>query len=283
MENRYSDRLKRKGYRFPVFFAIVLTLLITSGCEHFSVDSEDNNPNGEVASFSFDKEIGKWSENGTCCTWSATLSDLVKRSGTKSIRFELRQGDVVDKIPHAELGMAPSKSKEGWFAFSVYFPAEFERDTIEESIVQWQSLPDFSAGETWRSPPLVLGVLNDSLVLEIRSDSKKITSQGKYSFERVNLGPLDKETWLDWVFHVRWAYDNTGIIEVWKNDKMVLSRINAPNSFNDDMYPYLKIGLYKWGWLENLKTKINSRAIYIDDVTVGNEKSGYDKVYPGHL
>jgi hypothetical protein len=274
--------------RWVKYFVISCTSMLFWNCEHLDLSEEGSNgtqpglPSTIIADYNFDKEIGDWYERNTCCDWSATLSDTIKRAGAKSVRIELKKGDMVKGSPWSEFGLSPNKNKEEWYAFSVYFPKSFVKDTMEESIVQWQSLPDFAEGETWRSPPLLFGVLNDSLVLEIRSDSRKVNQQGQYTFERLNLGPVEKENWLDWVFRIRWAYDNTGIIEVWKNGTSVLKRINVPNSYNDNMYPYFKIGLYKWGWGQKTKTVTNSRVIYIDEITVGNENSGYDKVFAGH-
>jgi hypothetical protein len=280
------------GFRFSLWIARIIiscVSLLFWNCEHLDLAAEDppvappGLADNILASYNFDAGVGEWYERNTCCDWSATLNDSIKRAGANSMRVELRKGDLIKGTPWSEFGLSPNKNQEEWFAFSVYFPASFVKDTMEESIVQWQSLPDFSLGETWRSPPLLFGVLNDSLVLEIRTDSRKITQQGEYAFERLNLGPVEKMNWLDWVFHIRWAYDNTGIIEIWKNGTLVMTRIGKPNSYNDAMYPYFKIGLYKWGWGQKVKTAVNSRVIFIDEIKVGNENSGYDKVFAGHL
>jgi hypothetical protein len=195
---------------------------------------------------------------------------------------ELRRNDVTFGL-RSQYGRAPNKNKEGWFGFSLYFPKSFVKDSIEESIVEWQALPDFSSGEQWRSAPLFLGVVDDRVVLEIRTDDKKVTEQYVYKFTRIDLGPLDKEVWSDWVMHIRWAYDNTGIVEVWKDKQLVVSRLGMPNSYNDATYPYLKVGINKWDWEKIASPKINVRAVYVDEVTIGNEISGFDKVNPARF
>jgi hypothetical protein len=280
-----NGRIAYDRFGFPILAACLF--LAISGCEHFGFgdnkDKEDQVVPSGVVKYGLDSEIGVWAERSTCCPWSAVLTDSIKRGGTQSLRMELRKGDLVGEEPKSEFGFGPSQSKEGWYAFSVYFPVSFARDTIEESIAQWQSLPDFAAGEQWRSPPLLLGVLDDSLVLEIRTDSKKVTEQGRYTFTRLNLGALDKGAWQDWVFHIRWAYDYSGSIEVWKNKELILSRVNERNSYNDDLYPYLKMGLYKWGWSRDEKVDVSTRVIFIDEVAVGDERSSFNKVLPGGL
>ncbi|MCE7066601.1 polysaccharide lyase [Dyadobacter sp. CY326] len=231
-----------------------------------------------LVSYHFDQEIGNWYENSTCCPWSITLNKSIKRAGTSSMKVELQRQDTPNDH-RAELGQAPNMNKEGWYGFSVYFPSSFVKESIEESIVQWNSLPDLKEGESWRSAPLFLGVLNDRFVLEIRSDAKRITNHD-FSFTRLDLGPVDKETWHDWVFHIKWAYDNTGIIEVWKDKKQVLSRLNQPNSYNDAMFPYFKIGIYKWDWSTKSTEGINSRTMYVDEIAIGNQNADLNKVSP---
>ncbi|MCE7066596.1 polysaccharide lyase [Dyadobacter sp. CY326] len=233
-----------------------------------------------IAHHNFDNQIAKWYETSLANSWSAQTSDSVKRTGAKSVRFELRRQDAAFEF-RSQLGRAPNQNKEGWFGFSLYFPAAFTRDSLEESIVEWQELPDFSEGEKWRSAPLFLGVMNDRFVLEVRTDSNRVTQQYNDNFTRVDLGPVQKDRWLDWVFHIKWAFDNTGIVEVWNQNKLVFSRIGKGNRYNDATYPYFKIGINKWDWKKSGNGMVNSRVVFADEVTVGNAKASYKDVYPG--
>ncbi|TLV03230.1 polysaccharide lyase [Dyadobacter luticola] len=236
-----------------------------------------------LAYHSFESGLGNWFESSTCCSWSAATTTEIKRAGNHSARFELRRKDSMYEY-QAQLARAPNKNKEGWFGFSLYFPSTFTPDSLEEGIVHWQSLPDFAMGEEWRSPPLLLGVLRDSLVLEIRTDPKQVTKQGDGTFTRITLGKLDKDSWLDWVFHIKWAYDETGVLEVWKNGVPIVSRLHHPNTYNDVKFPYVKIGVGKWDWATastTISPLISERVVYIDEVTIGKENASFDKVKPG--
>jgi hypothetical protein len=267
-------------------------------CERLGISKKKHEPtkpevaNDTIAHFDFEHGIGEWPEKVVCCPWSAKLDSSVSRGGKKSLRFEIQEASFTKEQkntligPEAVYGLIPNDVKEGWFAFSVLFPQTFTKDTIEESIVSWQSLPDFDAGEEWRSPPLLLGVLNDSLVLEIRSDHNLVTRPNEYTFERFNLGPVARDKWLDWVFHIKWAYDNTGKIEVWKNDALVFQRLNQPNSYYDRKFPYFKIGILRIGWTNapgSVNTRVSGsdepRIIFVDDITVGNAKLDYNHVH----
>ena len=285
-----SSKLSRHILTFSVLFSLF------SGCKN--PDVVDQNPKGSglteaesnarnagtlsddepIRRYHFDNEIGNWYENSTCCPWSITLNNDTKRAGTGSLKVELKREDTPNDH-RAELGCSPNMNKEGWFGFSLYFPSSFAKESIEESIVQWNSLPDLKEGETWRSAPLFLGVLNDRYVLEIRSDANRITTHD-FSFTRLDLGPVEKETWHDWVFHIKWAYDNTGVIEVWKNGQLILSRLNQPNSYNDAMYPYFKVGIYKWDWTTKATAGIDSRTMFVDEISIGNHTADFKKVSP---
>ncbi|CAG5068551.1 hypothetical protein DYBT9623_01282 [Dyadobacter sp. CECT 9623] len=227
--------------------------------------------------YSFDNEMGDWYEKAICCSWSATVDRKVKRAGTGALKFELRRGDLPNGA-RTELGEAPNHNPEGWYAFSMYLPNTFVKDPIEESIVQWQSLPDFAAGEGWRSPPMLLGVLDDRFVLEIRSDANKVTIQDHFTFTRIDLGPVDKDKWLDWVFHVKWSHDNNGVVEVWRNSKLILKRENQPNFYNDEHFPYFKVGIYKWEWSNMARGANQIRSMYVDEIKIGSQSANYNTV-----
>ncbi|SKC18993.1 polysaccharide lyase [Dyadobacter psychrophilus] len=277
------------GSRFKLILLFVC-LNVLSACKMMHLEDKeivDKDPDiiypldsFVIAYHNFDSKIAKWYESSLCCSWSGQSSDSVKRAGAKSVRFELRKNDSSLGF-RSQLARAPNKNREGWFGFSLYFPKAFVKDSLEESIVEWQALPDFSSGENWRSAPLFLGVLEDHFVLEIRTDSNKVTPQYKYDFKRIDLGPVTKERWIDWVFHIRWAHDNTGIIEVWKNKEPVFSLMGQPNTYNDSTFPYFKVGISKWDWERPGNVRVNNRVIFVDEITIGNDKASYGKVEPG--
>lgn len=101
------------------------------------------------------------------------------------------------------------------------------------------------------------------------------------SFERIDLGLVTKSRWTDFVFHIKWAHNNTGVVELWRNDKLIYSRYNRANSFNDVLAPYFKIGVYKWEWEGISRSVSTERTLYIDEVRIGNDKATYNDVFPG--
>ncbi|WP_091979686.1 heparin lyase I family protein [Pseudoalteromonas denitrificans] len=81
------------------------------------------------------------------------------------------------------------------------------------------------------------------------------------------LGAYKVAQWSTWKFHIIWSHLNNGLIEVWKDNKQVISH-QGPNCFNDNLGPYFKIGLYK-GWKNNSnQSKVSQRTLYFDDITI---------------
>lgn len=229
--------------------------------------------------FDFDTNLGPWYEKSLPAAWSAFLHPSPSRKGKSSLRFELRRTD--SKFGYrTEIGQEPDTEKEKWFGFSNYFPAQYIKDPLGECIVQLQAHPDVKSGESWRSPPVALMIVNDRFVLDLRSDANAIT-RSEPKLTRIDLGPVKKEVWNDWVIHAKWAWDNTGILEVWKDNELIISRKNTPNCYNDLTYPYFKMGIYKWEWASRSTPSVQKRVYFADEVTIATGSSEYSKVYPG--
>jgi hypothetical protein len=106
------------------------------------------------------------------------------------------------------------------------------------------------------------------------------TNDTKDGEKKFDLGPVEKGKWNDWVFHINFSYKADGVLEIYKNKVKVLSYY-GPNSFNDKVYPYFKIGIYKWGWNGWASySPENKRVLYYDEVRIGNKSANVDEVSP---
>ena len=223
-----------------------------------------------------------------CCDYSITLSDSVARSGKKSVRFDLFRTDPdVSKSKRAEMVRMPENASERWYGMSIFFPKDFQIDSVDELVEQWQDVPDFKLGETWRSPSISLTFKKDKWDVNVAWDERAVNADtlGHISYEgqkKYEVGNIVAGKWTDWVFHMKFAYDSTGVLEVWKNGQSVVQR-NGPNFYNDQHYPYQKIGIYKYRWHDRQAIKsINTRRVYFyDEIRVGNENATYKDVAPG--
>lgn len=182
-------------------------------------------------------------EQGNLAQWSAidALPDRIEtvhdpvRSGKWAARFEIRPGDTVSHGQRAELSYRSGEfpGVETWWGWSVYFPAGFEpgRWTV---FTQWHDDP---AGQY--APPVLFEVIDDSILFLVRG--------GVPPAEPAvwNLGKVERGRWYDFVFHVRWASDSTGFVELWKDGKRVVPKTNLPTIYLGKPN-YLKVGNYRY-------------------------------------
>ena len=177
-----------------------------------------------------------------------------------------------------------NQEKERWFGFSVYLPEDWKTITFPGSDILFQihERPDRELGEDWRSPPLYLRVDGDKMEWRIRWDSKEFSKGNEAEgTATVYSGPLVKGKWVDWVVHVRWSYQQDGLVEVWRDGKKETTH-RGPNCYNDQREMYLKIGNYHTGspgklWPDGLKQRVS----YFDEVRMGGPQATYADVAPG--
>ncbi|RYZ99533.1 MAG: hypothetical protein EOP47_16530 [Sphingobacteriaceae bacterium] len=226
--------------------------------------------------------ITKWYEKAFLQLWSGNIVADHVRVGTGALKVQVIRGLDILNGPRAELGMPPATAEaEAWYGFSHFIPKEYTNDPATEVLNQWQAKPDLDLGEAWRSPPLALEIKADRYKIAIRWSDLKITTPESIGVDYLDIAPVEHGVWVDWVFHVKWG-SKSGTLQVWKNGKLILDRINKPIGYNDKLYPYFKAGIYKWEW-STIGTKSTStdRTYYIDEIRIGNSAATYDDVFPG--
>lgn len=225
----------------------------------------------------------KWIKE-ICRPSALQISNAVPpRKGSASARFEFTKSDVLNYNGYvrAEIRQGSETDGERWYGFSNYLPGDFVTDPLAEKIAQWHEVPDWDLGENWRSPPISFGIENGRYYVQVLWAAAAVnTNNSKDGERKVDLGPVDKNKWNDWVFHIRFSYKSDGILEIWKNKVKVFS-MSGPNSFNDQHYPYFKIGIYKWGWNGWASySPEDKRVLYVDEVRIGNRNSNLNEVSP---
>jgi Polysaccharide lyase len=227
-----------------------------------------------------------WPGLDTCCSYSIVRTDSISRKGTYSARVE------VDKIlPPPGIGYRaelvtntePVPNVERWYGFSIYLPNNFASDSADEILAQWHDTPDVDRGETSRSPPISLQITKKQWHLNIIWASNPVnTNLTRSGDAAVNLGDCILGQWTDWVFHLKFSYQNDGLIQIWKNGTLIADR-NGPNYYNDEVGPYFKTGIYQWVWAPDwagVPSIITHRVVYIDNVKQGNQLAKFADVDP---
>ena len=264
-----------------IFFFLVLNMA-------FNIDSHARS--NLIFSENFEEEsLNNW-ERQACvsCPHAINVVNSKARSGQSSSRFELRKNDSVSSVgsKRAELSRIenePGEKHERWYGFSIFLPEDYDYDAAEEIVTQWHASPDHSPEgnqiEDWRSPPLALLTSKGKWEIDFRWDTNKITvSEPEYRNQ--SIGTYEREKWTDWVFHVKWSYEEDGLLEIWKNGIRVFTR-SGPIGFNDDAGVYMKTGIYKWLWEESSEeSNITKRIMYVDEIYIGNKNASFSDVSP---
>lgn len=228
--------------------------------------------------------LSKWPSIEKGCTYSIMPIDSVSKNGKKCVRFEINKTDPdVANGKRAELTLKPESKVqvERWYGLSFLFPKSYISDPEPETITQWHEWPDFDLGESWRSPPISLQTANGRLMLVILWAKHPVNIKPEGS-KSIDLGPYSTESWIDFVFHIKFSWENDGLVEVWKNNKLVC-KYTGPNAYNDKTGTYMKVGLYKWMWMpqyDKNRSTTTRRILYIDDIRVGNQLATFGDVTP---
>ena len=183
-------------------------------------------------------------------------------------------GSYFDDVKYYKIG------EEYWFKIKSYLPADWVYDSTYEIITQFHGVPD--ATEANRNPMLALhirdGTAGDgyTYIFKIRADSNALFD-GNYTVNRqYDLGSItdDRGAWVEWIYKIKWAYDNTGEFTLWKDGVKVVEELNQGNCYNDDVGPYHKFGIYKPPWNPASgdyvagDTGTGDRSIYYDDMEI---------------
>ncbi|MDQ3291119.1 MAG: polysaccharide lyase [Bacteroidota bacterium] len=238
-----------------------------------AIISSDGRPN-LLSEALFEPTLSSYFRKQVYTPYALTMSNDFVRNGAYSARFEMQNGDGSVR---SEILLPAESESNRWYGTSLYLPSNsWENDYNAEGwdiISQWHAVED--AGEEARLPPLALTVAKGRLSFVINWTSEAVNTNATVSGKKVfDLGPLEKDKWLDMVYHINFSHESDGILEVWKNGVKVVD-YRGPNCYNDQTYPYFKAGIYKRRWYD-----ITKRVLYIDEVRTGNSEATYKDVVP---
>jgi hypothetical protein len=218
-------------------------------------------------------EGGDWNGVEAANENSITRSTEQAKKGSYSAKFNLNKTDsYVSGSLRAELtdwnGRMTDPKSERWYGISMFLPTSYIADACEEIVFQWHGVNSIDLdGKSMNNPPIAMLTRNGIWELMIMGT-------------KINLGSYTTNAWTDWVLHIKFSPDGSnGIVEVWKNGKLVLTR-TGKNTHNDSVGNYFKMGIYKYGWKDGYPTNTTSRTAYYDEVRTGNANSSYAEVAP---
>lgn len=226
---------------------------------------ENDFENGTILPFAFEK----------CCTHSLNIVKLGINNNALQV-LQKCEDPLVSSGKRAEIKTANvTMHSEMWYGFAMTIPKDWNAGYNSSWLIlaQWHEIPDWNLGENWRSPPVSLDFNRGIVTVTVRNDSRPVgggIGSKIYNITEIS-NVVGKRT--RWVFHMKWEYDNTGLLEVWKDGIKVVER-NGPVYYNDQSGPYFKAGVYRGN---NSECPI---LLYFDDVRIGNANATYSDVAP---
>jgi len=233
-----------------------------------------------------DGSLGTWKQE-TSAPHSLQLVSSLTDPTNQVAKFELRKDDPEVGLGRRSEVRASSDpiGSERWYAFRVMLEPGYQNDpTSSEIVAQWHDVPDRNLGENYRNPPLSLVVRNGNWRVRSRWDSKPLTVDNTPEGSAIVWeGAYQSGVWTDWVFHVKWSSGTDGLVEVWKDGAKVGTQ-QGPSTYNDQIGPYFKYGMYKSDWNSSVNPTpsiiTTPRISYFDEVRVGDAGATYEDVAP---
>lgn len=186
--------------------------------------------------------------------------------------------------------------QDRWYGLRIYVPKDWnlKAGAGDDIVMQWHAIlgddlkakkdaQKDDAGGIRNFPVLSIAITGDKW--EIRRAFGDPAKSGR------DLKTLDDAVvagrWSAWVIHARWSSGDDGLIQIWKDGRLVKEAKGPNNYLVAPHTPYFKTGIYHPTW----KTKnadnfakqepgLKERVIYVGDIKLGNERATYDDVAP---
>ena len=228
----------------------------------------------------FESGYSEWKDQQLCCEYSATVVSSPVKAGSKALKVTYKKTDYTAQgSRRAELeGESVPAGSERWYGVSIYVPTSFTTTEGPFIITQFHDRPD--EGEKSKIPALFLSTDGQNLSLGNRWDTRPITPPRDVQRQDWDLGSLPKGRWIDFVFHVKWSYQSDGILEVFQDGRMIVSK-RGPNTYNDQRGPYMKIGMYASDIRSHPEEyNFDEQVLYFDEVRIEDGSASYEDVAP---
>jgi hypothetical protein len=206
--------------------------------------------------------------------------------GKKAVRFSVVRAPGVFR---SEISLPHEKGwNERWYGERVLIPKEWVRDPAKpvDIVMQWHGL---SGNFRPTYPNVEISVGDDRWIMrQSFGDPKAAPTRRETKFEdRVQPG-----VWTSWVIHAKWSPNDDGLLQVWKDGKLVAD-FKGPNVYGTiglEYTPYLKTGIYHPEWntanpgvakhFDREKPIAPHKIVYITDLKIGDAQAKYEDVVP---
>ncbi len=209
--------------------------------------------------------LAGWNNNQHCCAYSVSQSTERAKAGSAALKLEVKSNDpVTSGSIRSEITLESDPlNQDRWYGFSMYLQ-DWVDDDAGESVFEWA--PDNVNGSG------AMTLLTSGGRFNFTTNNNATSSNNIYT----DIGPVISNQWVDFVIHIRWATDTTGLLQVWMNGSLVIDRSGVKTA---TVNAFLKLGINKFGW-STQTSAVNQRVLYFDEVRRGNANATYNDVAP---
>src|SRR5205807_986156 len=173
------------------------------------------------------------------------------RDGSTAIALTTHLGDIntagSDSNGRADLALSPSsrycnQGQDEWWAHSLMFPPSYVAPPAG-AVWNWGALFDFhNSSPGGGQPNFMVYATPTGLELHMAGGANTVNLPSDPGYYSIAIGPITKNVWYDFVYHVKWSSGSDGLFQAWLNGKQVMN-YSGPNLYVGQSC-YLKIANY---------------------------------------
>lgn len=213
-----------------------------------------------------------------------TFFDNYGDSFGKVARFDLHRSDAPtwNRMRTELVATDSARNTEFWYGFGVLIPDRVTTTESHITVFQIHDNPDVGENGA-RQPTLDIAIdATNSMRIFNAYDSDFITTAAgvrslpnvDYTHRQLAAWEMVPDEWNYIVMQANWASDETGFLNIWRNGHLVFSENNHPNTFNDKLGVYAKIGVYTPG----LQNDWGTLSAYHTGLVIGDARENFSTI-----
>src|SRR5438067_1945092 len=173
------------------------------------------------------------------------------RDGPTAVQLTTQPGDIniagSGSNERADLTRSPSSTycnqgQDEWWAHSLMFPPGYVPPPVA-SVWNWRALFDsHNSSPGGGQPNFMVYATPTGLELHMAGGPNTVNLPSDPGYYSIAIGPITKNVWYDFVYHVKWSSGSDGLFQAWLNGKQVMN-YSGPNLYVGQSC-YLKIANY---------------------------------------
>src|SRR5437667_7250435 len=161
------------------------------------------------------------------------------RDGPTAVQLTTQPGDIniagSGSNDRADLVLARSSTycnqgQDEWWAHSLMFPPGYVPPPVA-SVWNWGALFDFhNSSPGGGQPNFMVYATPTGLELHMAGGANTVNLPSDPGYYSIAIGPITKNVWYDFVYHVKWSSGSDGLFQAWLNGRQVMN-YSGPNLY----------------------------------------------------